>query len=35
MPISAYVNTTNPTEIFVNGGGDMERTPRLTQTNPT
>jgi hypothetical protein len=32
-PISTYVNTTNQTEVFVNGRGDMGRTPVLTQTN--
>jgi len=32
-PISTYVNTTNQTEVFVNGRGDMGRTPTLTQTN--
>lgn len=33
IPISTYVNTTNQTEVFVNGRGDMGRTPRLTETN--
>jgi hypothetical protein len=32
-PISTYVNTTNQSEVFVNGRGDMGRTPFLTQTN--
>ena len=32
-PISTYVNTTNQTEVFVNGRGDMGRTPAVTQTN--
>ncbi len=32
-PISTYVNTTNQTEVFVNGRGDMGRTPTLSQTN--
>lgn len=32
-PISTYVNTTNQTEVFVNGRGDMGRTPVFTQTN--
>jgi hypothetical protein len=32
-PISTYVNTTNQTEVFVNGRGDMGRTPAATQTN--
>lgn len=32
-PISTYVNTTNQTEVFVNGRGDMGRTPTFTQTN--
>lgn len=32
-PISTYVVTTNQTEVFVNGRGDMGRTPVLTQTN--
>lgn len=32
-PISTYVNTTNQSEVFVNGRGDMGRTPRLTETN--
>ena len=32
-PISTYVNTSNQTEVFVNGRGDMGRTPMLTQTN--
>lgn len=32
-PISTYVNTTNQTEVFVNGRGDMGRTPVLTNTN--
>jgi hypothetical protein len=32
-PISTYVNTTHQTEVFVNGRGDMGRTPVLTQTN--
>ncbi len=32
-PISTYVNTTSQAEVFVNGRGDMGRTPVLTQTN--
>jgi hypothetical protein len=32
-PISTYVNTTNQAEVFVNGRGDMGRTPAFTQTN--
>lgn len=32
-PVSTYVNTTNQTEVFVNGRGDMGRAPRLIQTN--
>jgi hypothetical protein len=32
-PISTYVNTTHQTEVFVNGRGDMGRTPSLTQTD--
>jgi hypothetical protein len=32
-PISTYVNTTNQSEVFVNGRGDMGRTPVLTQTD--
>ena len=32
-PISTYVNTTNQTEVFVNGRGDMGRTPTLTRTD--
>ena len=32
-PISTYVNTTNQTEVFVNGRGDLGRTPTFTQTN--
>ena len=32
-PISTYVNTTNQTEVFVNGRGDVGRTPAFTQTN--
>lgn len=32
-PLSTYVNTTNQAEVFVNGRGDMGRTPALTQTN--
>lgn len=32
-PISTYVNTTAQAEVFVNGRGDMGRTPALTQTD--
>jgi len=32
-PISTYVNTTNGISVFVNGRGDMGRTPVLTQTD--
>ncbi len=32
-PISTYVNTTNQSEVFVNGRGDLGRTPCFTQTN--
>jgi hypothetical protein len=32
-PISTYVNTTSQAEVFVNGRGDMGRTPALAQTN--
>ncbi len=32
-PMSTYVNTTNQTEVFVNGRGDIGRTPALTQAN--
>ena len=32
-PITTYVNTINQTEVFVNGRGDMGRTPVLTLTN--
>ena len=32
-PISTYVNTINQTEIFVEGRGDMGRTPILTRTD--
>jgi len=32
-PISTYVNTTNQSEVFVNGRGDMGRTPVLTETS--
>jgi hypothetical protein len=32
-PISTYLETTNQTEVFVNGRGDMGRTPFLTQTD--
>jgi hypothetical protein len=32
-PISTYLNTKNQTEVFVNGRGDMGRTPFLTQTD--
>lgn len=31
-PVSTYVNTTNQSEVFVNGRGDMGRTPALTET---
>ena len=32
-PISTYVNTLNQTQVFVNGRGDMGRTPVLTRTD--
>ncbi len=32
-PITTYVNTVNSTEVFVNGRGDMGRTPALVQTD--
>jgi outer membrane receptor protein involved in Fe transport len=32
-PVSTYVNTTSQAEVFVNGRGDMGRTPVFTQTN--
>jgi hypothetical protein len=32
-PISTYVNTTNQIPVFVNGRGDMGRTPILTRTD--
>lgn len=32
-PLSTYVNTLNQVEVFVNGRGDMGRTPFLTQTD--
>jgi hypothetical protein len=32
-PISTYLETSNQTEVFVNGRGDMGRTPFLTQTD--
>jgi hypothetical protein len=32
-PISTYVNTLNQTQVFVNGRGDMGRTPTLTRTD--
>jgi hypothetical protein len=32
-PISTYVNTLNQTQVFVNGRGDMGRTPILTRTD--
>jgi hypothetical protein len=32
-PISTYVNTLNGIEVFVNGRGDMGRTPVLSQTD--
>jgi hypothetical protein len=32
-PLSTYVNTINQTEVFVNGRGDMGRTPFLSQTD--
>lgn len=32
-PVSTYVNTTNQTEVFVNGRGDMGRTPVLSETD--
>jgi hypothetical protein len=32
-PITTYVNTINQTEAFVNGRGDLGRTPILTQTD--
>jgi hypothetical protein len=32
-PLSTYVNTINQTEVFVEGRGDMGRTPVLTQTD--
>ena len=32
-PISTYVNTTNQTEVFVNGRGDLGQTPAVSQTN--
>jgi len=32
-PISTYVNTVNQIPVFVNGRGDMTRTPVLTQTD--
>ena len=32
-PISTYVNTTNGISVFVNGRGDMGRTPVLSQTD--
>jgi len=32
-PISTYVNTTNTIPVFVNGRGDMGRTPALTRTD--
>ncbi len=32
-PISTYVNTTNQAEVFVNGRGDMGRTPNVSQTD--
>ena len=34
-PISTYVNTINQTEVFVNGRGDMGRTPVRTQLDVT
>ncbi|MEO8481214.1 MAG: TonB-dependent receptor [Acidobacteriota bacterium] len=32
-PISTYVTSTNSADLFVNGRGDMGRTPALTQTD--
>jgi hypothetical protein len=32
-PLTTYVNTINGTEVFVNGRGDMGRTPVLSQTD--
>ena len=32
-PISTYMETANQTQVFVNGRGDMGRTPFLTQTD--
>jgi hypothetical protein len=32
-PMSTYVNSTSQAEVFVNGRGDMGRTPVFTQTN--
>jgi hypothetical protein len=32
-PISTYVNTLNQTQVFVEGRGDMGRTPMLTRTD--
>lgn len=32
-PLSTFVNTVNGTQIFVNGRGDLGRTPFLTQTD--
>jgi len=32
-PISTYVNTVNQIPVFVEGRGDMGRTPRLTRTD--
>jgi len=32
-PLTTYVNTTNQAEVFVNGRGDMGRTPAFLQTN--
>ena len=32
-PISTYVNTLNQTQVFVNGRGDMGRTPFLSRTD--
>ena len=32
-PLSTYVNTLNQTQVFVNGRGDMGRTPFFTQTD--
>ena len=32
-PLSTYVNTTNQIPVFVNGRGDMGRTPALSRTD--